>query len=208
MLNKTTALMRDVFPLKGTMPPLSFDRDGDLHMLGVNYRGSPIVLDERIKGEEGKEGEYNAYGDGEATGKYDTVLRAGDRAPDSPGLIVVKSGEKKTLLDIFHATHHTILIFGSHGQGLSSILDKFKFPKDIFLSVIIVPKGGDGASGSASGVDDRVLVVEDSEGYAYKYYMLPEQESGIVVVRPDGVIGAIVNDADGVERYLKLSTLR
>lgn len=182
-----------------TITARSFDRDKSLNQLGVNYRGSPIVLDERSKDEEGRV--YDAYGDSDA------VLRAGDRAPDSPGLGIIKedfasTGQKgKTVTlydDIFHATHHTILVFSAIDiQAVESLLEKF--PKDIFRTVSILPKGV--TTGVQAGTSLRV---EDSEGYAFKFYLLPEQKSGIVVVRPDGVIGAIVDGVDGVERYLKL----
>jgi hypothetical protein len=40
--------------------------------------------------------------------------------------------------------------------------------------------------------------------HAYSAYLLANQESGIFVVRPDGILGAIVDSMEGLERYLKL----
>ena len=52
---------------------------------------------------------------------------------------------------------------------------------------------------------DRIRVFKDTEGYAYKMYGVTDpKELTVCLVRPDGVVGAIVSGADGVERYRQL----
>jgi hypothetical protein len=198
MLNKTTDLLNETFPLGGKINFDKFSRSNDLDMLGVNYRGSPIVLDERIA-DDGSI--YNAYGhtEGELLN-----LRAGDRAPDAPGLVDLQKRNILAFFDIFRPTYHTILVFGSDAiirvQAVSDITKKF--PADIFRVVACLSKNSD--SELAGGLGQAVVVVKDGEGHAYSAYLLANQESGIFVVRPDGVLGAIVDSMEGLERYLKM----
>jgi hypothetical protein len=46
----------------------------------------------------------------------------------------------------------------------------------------------------------------DQEGHAYAGYAsgMAEGEASIVIVRPEGMIGAVVSEAEGIERYCKL----
>ena len=46
-------------------------------------------------------------------------------------------------------------------------------------------------------------VFEDCDGHAYDAYKGAEGANGIVIIRPDGVTGAIVKDVDWVERYFR-----
>jgi hypothetical protein len=48
--------------------------------------------------------------------------------------------------------------------------------------------------------------LEDREGHVYAEYVsgMAEGEASIVIVRPDGMIGAVVSEAQGIERYRKL----
>lgn len=50
-------------------------------------------------------------------------------------------------------------------------------------------------------IDVEVLI--DQAGHAYRGYVVEEGEIEIVVVRPDGVVGAIVRGAAGLERYFE-----
>ncbi|KAJ7754159.1 hypothetical protein DFH07DRAFT_959865 [Mycena maculata] len=47
------------------------------------------------------------------------------------------------------------------------------------------------------------MVLEDRAGHAYRGYGLDADELTIVVVRPDGVVGAVISAADGVETYFR-----
>ena len=157
MLNKTTELFERVFPLDDRIPEMketSWDRSADLHQLGDNYRGSPIVLDERTKDDGAA---YNAYGT-----EGDTLLRAGDRAPDSPGLVVSGTSETKALYEIFHANHHTVLVFGSDTENTSKGIEGLlkRFPQELFRLVNIAPQGTSPVRGTAG---QNELSVEDRD---------------------------------------------
>ena len=197
MLNKTTDLLNETFPLGGKINFDKFSRSTDLDMLGINYRGSPIVLDERTA-DDGSI--YNAYGNSEG----ELNLHAGDRAPDAPGLFDLQKQSTLAFFDIFRPTYHTILVFGSDAitrvRAVSNVIKKF--PADIFRVVACLSKNSE--SELADGLGQAVVVVKDGEGHAYSAYLLANQESGIFVVRPDGVLGAIVDSTEGLERYLKL----
>ncbi|KAK0421799.1 hypothetical protein EV421DRAFT_1915109 [Armillaria borealis] len=137
---------------------------------GVNYRGSPIVIDE-----EGTPESVDPYRSGEGG-----ALRAGDRAPDAPGLLYCPRDEKTCLFDIFRTSYHTVLIF----------------PAGTVKSVVILQQN------AAPVVDGSPadFVLTDGDGYARKHY---NDRDGIVVVRPDGMIGALVGGVDGLKRYFK-----
>jgi hypothetical protein len=198
MLNKTTELLNTTMPLGGKMNFDNFTRSSELDMLGINYRGSPIVLDERTA-DDGTV--YNAYGTpgGEAT------LRAGDRAPDAPGLIEVQKRITTALFDIFGVTHHTILVFGDRAvtQAVAIAGLVKRFPVDVFRVVACLAKNHR-ADVAEAGLGGAVMIVKDGEGHAYGSYMLENQESGIFIVRPDGILGAITISTEGLDRYLKL----
>ena len=46
-------------------------------------------------------------------------------------------------------------------------------------------------------------VFEDRDGHAHNAYKGAEGTNEIVTIRPDGVIGAFVNDDDWLERYFE-----
>jgi hypothetical protein len=52
-------------------------------------------------------------------------------------------------------------------------------------------------SGTFTGLTELV----DRDGYAHSAYLVEKDKANIVVVRPDGFIGAIVMDAAGMQRY-------
>ena len=62
-------------------------------------------------------------------------------------------------------------------------------------AIVVAPKGS-GATGIAGC---RVLV--DAEGHAYGGYAIAAERVTVVIVRPDGVIGAVFKNAGGVEKY-------
>ncbi|KAF8712019.1 hypothetical protein AX14_013154 [Amanita brunnescens Koide BX004] len=102
MLNITTGILNKV-QASGSLEN-SMHREQKLTMLGVNYRWSPIVIDEITKA-----GPVDAY-----RALDESTLVAGDRAPDAPGLTVVKADAEVAetrLFDLFKATYHTVLVF-------------------------------------------------------------------------------------------------
>jgi len=45
------------------------------------------------------------------------------------------------------------------------------------------------------------LVLVDQGDHAYSAYLVEATQTKVFVIRPDGVIGAIVHGAEGVEKY-------
>ncbi|KAI6008120.1 FAD binding domain-containing protein [Pisolithus orientalis] len=199
-------------------------RGGKLYMLGVNYRNSPIVVDEFAPvPASGAEGTRSAYGD-----TQEGVLRAGDRAPDAPGLVPtslnrascsISSGyqsngmaESTRMFDMFASTHHTVIIFApafadAEVRSVLVTLDQ-SLRKKLVRRVVVLPgpfPEADGpvdiSSGEGQAIDADILV--DQAGHAYRGYVVETQEIKVVVVRPDGVVGAIVRGVTGLEQYFE-----
>ncbi|KAK7001804.1 FAD-binding-3 domain-containing protein [Favolaschia claudopus] len=195
MLKFTTELYKaslDRIPGGQKTEDASWDRSGDVQMLGVNYSGSAIILQ-----------------DAEAVARIQTPysrrpiesgpvsVQAAFRAPDAPGLVLTGSGDVKTLFSIFSVAAHTVLIFGSEagcGDRVAEIVEKL--PQRVARAVRILPQGETACSSSSCET-----VFEDRAGHAYTGYGVPFDKLTIVVVRPDGVVGAVVSGAEGVERY-------
>ncbi|KAL4263212.1 Rifampicin monooxygenase-like protein [Pleurotus pulmonarius] len=194
MLQLTSALHDKTY--EGGPSEQAWKRGSHLDQLGVNYRGTPFVLDE-IKGR--PPSTSNCY-DSRPSG----VLMAGDRAPDASSLVAIRGVlTSDRLFDIFSATRHTILIF-TRQQGdpeASRVVELLKaYPSGLFKSVGVLP------SGSTNIMDVGVdLVVKDGQGNAHKAYGAPSADTFIVVVRPDGVVGAMIADSNGLRRYLELA---
>ncbi|KAL0064071.1 hypothetical protein AAF712_009037 [Marasmius tenuissimus] len=196
MLNFTTDLMRQAFSQSGTTLGLMNDNKAfDMRQLGINYRASPIVLDEYLEGS--PQESVDPYRDG-----HDLKARAGDRAPEAPGLVRVQKGEKITvaLYDLLDVTSHTVLIFGEPGSDTQAVLDHVKsYPQGTVKCAVVLPQGSDVCQGSLGKENIFVL---DQEGHAYKHYHALEEEQRIVAIRPDGYIGAAVRGQEGLKRYL------
>lgn len=170
-------------------------RGGDLQQLGVNYRWSSIVVDERTPKPEGPE-EVNPYGD-----ESDKSLRAGDRAPDAPALLpAVGADTPTTLFNMFRPIHHTVLLFDLPAEETERVLGETKkFPQGLVKTVTIAPQGSPDAK--AVGQSDHALI--DSEGHAFAGYLVSPDKPTIVIVRPDGVVGGIVYGIDGFRKYFE-----
>ncbi|KAF8185934.1 FAD binding domain-containing protein [Mycena galopus ATCC 62051] len=100
-------------------------------------------------------------------------VQAAYRAPDAPGL--VRLGRRI-----------------ARAEGLR------RLPKAAVQTVQLLPQGQ-----SAGDSATPALVLEDRAGHAYAGYGVPVDKLTIVVVRPDGVVGAVVPNAEGVESYFK-----
>ena len=94
MLNITTGMLNNIREAPTIEGALA--REERLNMLGVNYRTSPIVVDEFTNAE--PVNAYRVLDEGE--------LVAGDRAPDAPGLVVLAGGAETRLFDVFSPTYH------------------------------------------------------------------------------------------------------
>ncbi|KAI5988542.1 FAD binding domain-containing protein [Pisolithus albus] len=175
-------------------------RSAKMYMLGVNYRTSPIVIDEFVPTPtSGVAVVHSTYGDSQ-----EGVLRAGDRAPDAPGLMPVVSRSRASagstrMFDIFASTHHTVITFAPAlavpvVRSVLATLDRSVL-KELMRRVVVLP-------GSTSEPDDRVEVsfdvdqtidaevLVDHAGHAYRGYIVELQEVKIIIVRPVGVVGA------------------
>ena len=201
MLNLTTKI------LEATMDKPSnetgWKRTGNLNQLGVNYRWSSIVVDQSTDSD-------TMPGGREAHSAYDVetggLLRAGDRAPDAPGLVKVNfenqiSGESTRLFKLLSPAHHTVLIFaGAAAPDVHATLQAAiaKFSHEHVRAMVLL------RSGTPNIIPDVGCdVFEDRDGHAYDAYKGAEGANGIVIIRPDGVTGAIVKDVDRVERYFR-----
>ncbi|WP_245400322.1 FAD-dependent monooxygenase [Nocardia albiluteola] len=100
----------------------------------------------------------------------DTVgIRAGDRAPDAPGL---RCGDRSTrLFDLFRGPHLTLLHFGTHIQTAPAT-------GDLVRALTIVPRG------EAAPANGGVFV--DSGNHAHHAYRITTPAT--ILVRPDGYI--------------------
>ncbi|KAJ6591647.1 FAD binding domain-containing protein [Mycena vulgaris] len=228
MLNQITALLRETWTGRaGEAPPVHeglapWKTNGGLLQLGVNCRWSSVVVDEQRDGLEHVEdiaAEYCADeedGDGDddaededgtldfGTGVGDRPLFAGDRAPDAPGLVVLArrgassadDARSTSLFRIFCAARHTVLVFGdaARAERVGRVLETC--PRDAVQCAVVLRAQG------AEPVPSADYVVQDAGGHAYHAYGLRDG-CDVVVVRPDGLVGAVVGSEEGLRRYLR-----
>ncbi|KAK7051548.1 hypothetical protein VNI00_004527 [Paramarasmius palmivorus] len=182
MLGKTTAYMHQTFSNvenKGE----GWKRDWTIRQFGINYRGSPIILDERYTDTTEPIDPYRS-GD-------DKSAHAGDRAPEAPGLQLA-DGRVTSIFNFLDYVSHTVLIFGE-GE-LTKVVEKLPLPSGVVKSILVLPAGSPFSSDNA---------VVDAEGFAHKHYKVKEGEKLVVVIRPDGYIGAVSKSKSGVVDYFK-----
>ncbi|TFK39697.1 FAD binding domain-containing protein [Crucibulum laeve] len=191
MLNKSTLLFKQTIKPGATLSDSGWRRDGDLQQLGVNYRSSPIVVDEEAS-ESVAPAAYNSGSETEA--------RAGDRAPEAADLVDITNEDKTTsLFKIFGASYHTILIFSGTVEEHAALAEASKkLPKDTVRSILITSTA-DGVTTQHKDLFSQVLL--DPQHIAFSTYWTPSDSLGVVVVRPDGVIGARVRDVSGLQKY-------
>ena len=185
MLNITTGILhkiRDAPTIERAM-----EREKRMNMLGVNCRTSPIVLDEFTHADP-----VNAYGV-----LNEWVLIAGDRAPDAPGLVVAASLAETRLFDVFSPTYHTVLVFTPDAASSVDVLEALRRYPGVIRLVIVLPQ----PEGSEVTTVAQADVVVDYGGHAYRAYLAVKGEKKVIVVRPDGVVGAIVRGVEGVGAY-------
>ncbi|KAG2125954.1 FAD binding domain-containing protein [Suillus clintonianus] len=189
MLNVTTAILNKAI----TSGDVSTGRGPILFMLGINCRFSNIVLDEFVPAVEGKP--INAYGVLD-----EAHLEAGDRAPDAPNMLQVGRGESdvKTLFGLYRPWYHTIVVFAPSLADATPILGALDAcDKSVVRSAVVLPSSAS-VTPVASPAD---LVLVDQEGHAYSAYLVEADQTKVFVIRPDGVVGAIVHGAEGVKKY-------
>ncbi|KAG1793055.1 FAD binding domain-containing protein [Suillus plorans] len=188
MLEVTTSIL-DKATASGD---LTAGRSPVLYMLGINCRFSTIVLDEFVTSVERKP--INAYGVLD-----EGHLEAGDRAPDAPNMLQVGGAEldTTTLFGLYRPWYHTMLVFSPSLTDATPILGALEaYDKSVVRSAVVLP-----SSASVTPVTSPDLVLVDRDGYAYSTYLVEAGQMKVFVIRPDGVIGAIVHGAEGVKRY-------
>jgi 2-polyprenyl-6-methoxyphenol hydroxylase-like FAD-dependent oxidoreductase len=145
-----------------TTGTITFSRDEETLQLGINYRHSSLTQETR------------AGGDG---------LRAGDRAPEAPGL---RGPEGScTMFDLLRGPHATVIALGPHWQP---VLDRALAKRDTVRGYVIDSQPGPG-------------VFVDAEGHAAQAY----GSDTLYLVRPDNYVGYATSDPDapGLEDYLQ-----
>nr|GAT46732.1 predicted protein [Mycena chlorophos] len=226
MLNQITALLQETRTEKNQAVDVRTRRtaisawkyNGGVLQLGVNCRWSSIVLDEQSPDETDlDDDEFADFGDdfpfeeeeenedefSSANDAYlERPLGAGDRAPDAPGLVIHKHPAStkpiSRLFDVLSDSKHSLLIFNDNPNRCSSAMRLLgSFPRDAVQAVIVLRPQAQ-LSPEVSAVAD--WVIEDHNGHAYSAYSLRE-DCDIVVVRPDGLIGAILRSGKGLLRY-------
>ncbi|KAH8110152.1 FAD binding domain-containing protein [Phellopilus nigrolimitatus] len=197
------ALMRaEVFA--ASMPDVDvLTRGRKLFQLDINYRWSTIVRDERHAADA-------AESAGDVYGVEGHDLRAGDRAPDAPGLTTLTAKDSlppaapvTRLFDVFSPSAHTALIFSPRSAvEAQPLLDSLRgLQAGLFLKVLILPAGTSREGSPFSDVDS---VFEDTEGHALRGYGLDAAGDAptVILVRPDGMVGAFARSAAGIKDYL------
>jgi hypothetical protein len=194
MLNKTTELLNLRLAATPLQPEKGVAIMSDMSQLGVNYRGSSIVFEE---GADPIVVKYTAY-------SKDSITAAlpGDRAPEAPNLTDIANADNApiNLYSILSAARHSVFIFGDgySDDALDALSEALhRQPESATYTVLLLRSQG--SSSRLHGMFDRTLI--DSEGHAYAGYNV--DWTGVVIIRPDGVIGARVGGAAGVEQYFK-----
>jgi hypothetical protein len=162
-----------------------------MDMLGVNYRGSSIVVD----------AESTLSGSGAYTSSEDGGVQVAYRAPDASGLVTLGSDAPTTLFTIFSPAMHTVLVFGGDAAAHVIVTDALKrYSAELVQSMLLLPQG-QAEAGSDAAQFTRVL--EDRAGHAYTGYGVPPAALTLVVVRPDGYVGVVTKAAEDLERYFE-----
>jgi len=197
MLQQSTTLLNalETSTASDGTDDVAWKRSRQLKQLGATCGWSSTVVDERAP-EKPKE-PVNVYG-----GEMGDDLRAGDRAPDAPGLVSVSGGKQESLslFHIFRPVYHTALLFISDYNVMELVLKELRhYPDGSLKTVVAYPRDVAKASPEASA--DITLV--DKEGHAFSAHGVSPDRPTIVAIRPDGVVGAIVFGVDGLKAYLE-----
>ncbi|KAI5120900.1 hypothetical protein M0805_003000 [Coniferiporia weirii] len=135
-----------------------------------------------------------------------------DRAPDAPGLTTLATaatglGERAPtrLFDIIKPTSHTALIFSTlhfSAETRAWTLGPLKnLAPGLVCTGLVFPSGASVNNSHLSALDAD-YVLKDAEENAFKSYGVTFGDATVVViVRPDGMIGAFATTAGGIEKY-------
>ncbi|KZT05394.1 monooxygenase [Laetiporus sulphureus 93-53] len=161
----------------------AWDRGGPLKQLGVNYRWSSIVVDERFPLEGASRVLMDPYG-----------IELGDTVRRDPRCGV----NPISLFNIFGPSHHTVMLFAGNTDTIANILESLKrYPTSALKSLVIYPQG----TSPAAELLDADFVVVNERGHAYLNYACSQKMMTLAIVRPDGIMGGLVFGLDGLEGY-------
>ncbi|EPT00353.1 hypothetical protein FOMPIDRAFT_1023758 [Fomitopsis schrenkii] len=198
MLQETVQMTQDILAenLDAAALKAAWQRGSHLKQFGINYRWSSIIFDERYASPDVEAEELNAYG------TEGDVVRAGDRAPNATGLVRrdrEADSQATNLFSMFGPTHHTVIVFGSESSSIQQILEGLKaYPPGTISTAVVYPRSAPASLGALEGAD---FILQDHDGIAFTEYSAPEKESSVVIVRPDGVVGAVVHGIPGISKY-------
>lgn len=173
----------------------------EISELGVNYRKSPIVAEDRLPipqfhllSQSAVEASALDYLD------FGAAPRPGDRAPD----VIFSSAESKHLFDLLQGTQHTLLLFSGSNptndvyRGLEAAGTLIQHYDKWITVHLIVP--------SRPAIDDlqwNSSLLLDAEGALHHRYGAGSE--CLYLIRPDGYIGYRSQplDTDKLLAYLK-----
>ncbi|KAI0746878.1 FAD binding domain-containing protein [Daedaleopsis nitida] len=171
--------------------------DQTLRQLEINYRWSPIAVD--FRGTDGRDVDDLKARAFQGYPGEDSV-RAGDRAPEAPALVDA-AGKETTLFDsVFKLYIHTMLVFTPDGDVVDSVVEDAVAAARLCQPAGTVKIAVLGRQGVPKEVEGATSY-HDTTGYAYSAYHVDGKSPIIVVVRPDGYIGAFVKDVEGLQTY-------
>ncbi|TFK47976.1 hypothetical protein OE88DRAFT_584720 [Heliocybe sulcata] len=205
MLHRTTALMNENSTTFGKFASKMGRQDRlPVFQLDLHYRWSPVVLEDPPSSKAAGSGGHSAPDDVEP-------VHAGNRAPDAPGIVELRNGDNsvKTLFHYFKPTHHTALIFTSSKVAAIAFVSALeRIPADVVRSALVLPRTASVRMDNVDSEFDWISKVDyplkDCEGQAYDIYSVALYGGDVaVIVRPDGMIGAIVKDGEGVAKYFQ-----
>jgi hypothetical protein len=194
MLNRSSHFTRliDSKALANGFP--KFDQNFD--QLGIHYSWSSIVVDDlgkEIASHVAATGEVDAYTAG-------AELHAGDRAPNATGLVLVGMHKETSLFDLFSLSSHLGVVFihpDADAHDISCMLGALTAIGGALVRTIVVyaKKPSVTAQGAA-----QALV--DNGGHAFAAYK-PQRYGSVAaaIVRPDGVLGAMVREPKSIGVY-------
>ena len=114
--------------------------------------------------------------------------------------MVTVSGEETSFFKIHAPSHHSVFIFESDAVKVKNVSDLLNgYPKNTIKKVIVLPKGME----SPTAIGGADLTVVDRDGHAHTFYPPVMKGFPVIVIRPDGVVGAVVKGVEGVQRYFK-----
>ncbi|KZV73415.1 hypothetical protein PENSPDRAFT_297016 [Peniophora sp. CONT] len=188
MLRMTTNLADKTFKDEDSS---AWERPLALRQLGVHYRWSSIVIDELREGELVLKSTNIEPEDVYGVDKPNR-LHAGDRAPDAPELVNIKTGESTQLFQLLKPTHHTIVVFDpAEAEVVLALIGVY--PEGSVRAIVIAPAAD-------REVNVEVDVYTDTQEHAHRAYSAGLGVK-VAIIRPDGVVGALLRECEGIKQY-------